>query len=376
MTTASDTRPPRSARRLLMIIVGRASAAQVRLALRSLARQPGFALLAIATLALGIGANTAIFSVLYGSLLRPLPYAQPERLVWMSDSHGNFGGAGANQSVPNLIDVQAGAQLLDSMTLYKMRSGNLSTTDRPERVRIMYASSELFGMLGLPLQLGRDLTPEDDIYDAEAVAILTDETWRNRFGTDPNIVGQTTELDARPVLIIGIASPKFQFRDDPHIIVALQHIGGEQIRGNRGHFPIGRMAPGVDLDALRAELQGIYAGLAQEYPEANEGWTTWAEPLRDFAVGRNERSLQLMAGAAALVLLIACVNVANLMLLRAETRQREFAVRYSLGATRAGLLPLFLSEGLVLALAGGTLAARGRSRRRLLGGRPAGRAGG
>ncbi len=429
MTASTDTKPPAIARRILMLLAGRANATQVeqslaelfqlraqrdgsfkarlwywrqiygfgtqrrslnaaraneiaaglhgggppasegpnplspeawlrdlRLAVRSLRRQPGFAALAIATLALGIGANTAIFSVLHGSLLRPLPYPEPERLVWMSDWHGEFEGAGMNQSVPNLVDLQAGTELLASMAIYKVRSGNLTTAEQPERVRIMYASSELFGTLRLPLQLGRDLTTQDDQFGGEAVAVLTDEIWRTRFGADPSIVGQTTELDARPVLIVGVASPRFQFRGNPQIVMALQHVGAaHELRGNRGHFSIGRMAVGADVESLRDELQGIYAGLEEQYPEANEGWSTWAEPLRDYAVGRNARSLQLMSGAVALVLLIACVNVANLMLVRAETRQREFALRYSLGATRGGLVSLFLSEGLVLAFAGGVV---------------------
>jgi predicted permease len=320
-----------------------------------LRRQPGFALLAIGILALGVGANTAIFSVLYGSLLRPLPFPEADRIVWMSDGHGNFGGAGANQSVPNLVDLQASTRLLESLTIYKIRSGNLSTASEPERVSIMYASSELFRTLGLPLQLGRDFTPDDDLRSAEAVAVLTDETWRIRFGADPAIVGKVTQLDARTVLIVGVADPRFQFPEKPQIIMALQHVGSDERRGNRGHYALGRMAPGAQLDTVRAELQGIYASLVEQYPEANEGWHTWAEPLRDYVVGRNARSLQLMAGAALLILLIACVNVANLMLVRAETRQREFAVRYSLGATRRGLVPLFLSEGIVLAAAGGAL---------------------
>jgi predicted permease len=326
-----------------------------RLAVRALRRQPGFALLAITTLALGIGANTAIFSVLHGSLLRPLPYPEPDRLVWISDSHPSFDGAGANQSLPNLIDLQAGTQLLESVVLYKMRSANLATAGEPERVSIMYASSELFTTLRLPPQLGRDLTGDDDSIGSEPVAILTDTIWRTRFGADPSIVGQTTELDARPVLIAGVASPDFQFRGNPQIVMALQHLGSDEGRGNRGHYSLGRLAVGADLDAANAELQGIYAGLAEEFPEANEGWSAVAEPLADYLVGRNRDSLLLMSGAVALVLLIACVNVANLMLVRAESRHREFAVRYSLGATRAGLLSLFVSEGLVLAIGGGVL---------------------
>ncbi len=326
-----------------------------RLAARSLIRQPGFAALAIMTLALGIGANTAIFSVLYGSLLHPLPYAEPDRLVWLSDGHGDFGGGGANQSVPNLLDLQAGSKLMESSVIYKIRSGNLTTAEDPERVRILYASAGVLGLLGLPPQLGRDLAPEDDRYGGEAVAILTDQLWRSRFGSDPTVVGRTTVVDARPVLIAGVAPAEFMFPGRPELLMALQHEGATLRRGNRGHYGLGRLAPGAELEALRAELQGIFAGLVEQYPEANEGFFTWAEPLRDYAVARNERSLLLTAGAAALVLLIACVNVANLMLVRAETRQREFAVRYSLGATRAGLLSLFLSEGLILALLGGAL---------------------
>ena len=326
-----------------------------RLAVRSLTRQPGFAALAILTLGLGIGANTAIFSVLHGSLLRPLPYAEPDRLVCLSDGHGDFGGGGANQSVPNLMDLRAGSQLMQSSVIYKIRSGNLTTAEAPERVRILYTSAGLLGLLGLPPQLGRDLAPQDDRYGTEAVAILTDELWRSRFGSDPAIVGKIAVVDARPVLIAGVAPAGFMFPRNPQLLMALQHEGATLIRGNRGHFGLGRLAPGAALEALREELQGIFAGLVEQYPEANEGFFTWAEPLRDYAVARNERSLFLMAGAAALVLLIACVNVANLMLVRAQSRQREFAVRYSLGATRAGLLPLFLSEGIVLALLGGAV---------------------
>ncbi len=327
----------------------------IRLAVRSLRRQPGFAALAIGTLALGIGANTAIFSVLHGSLLRPLPYPEPDRIVWLSDSHPNFDGAGANQSVPNLLDVQEATAQLESLALYKMRSGNMTTATTPERVRIMYASHELLGALGSPVQLGRDLLPEDDAAGGQPVVILSDRIWRARFAADPGIVGQTVEVDARPVLVVGVAAPDLYFRGDPQLIMGLQHLGEDFHRGNRGHFSVGRMAPGTDLDAVNSELAGIYAGLAEEYPDANEGWTGVAEPLTDVLVGRNRSSLYLMAGAVGLVLLIACVNVVNLMLVRAESRTREFAVRYSLGATRSRLLPLFLGEGVLLAVSGGAL---------------------
>ena len=325
----------------------------LRLALRGLRRQPGFAALAIATLALGIGANTAIFSVLHGSLLRPLPYPDPDTLLWLSDSHPNFDGAGANQSVPNLVDIQATTRQLESLAIYKTRSDNMTTATEPERVTILYASHELLGTLGLPVRLGRDLQPEDDSSGGQPVAILTDRMWRERFEADPAVIGQTVEVGARPVLIVGVADPAFYFRGDPQLIMGLQHMGTEHVRGNRGHFSVGRIAEGSDLETVNAELAALYAALGEEHPDANEGWSAVGEPLADVFVGRNRASLYLMAGAVVMVLLIACVNVANLMLVRAESRSREFAVRYSLGATRRGLLPLFLSEGMVLSGLGG-----------------------
>ena len=327
----------------------------LRLALRSLRRQPGFAALSIVILALGIGANTAIFSVIHGSLLRPLPYFEPDRLVWLSDGHPNFGGAGADQSVPNQLDLRAASRLMQSSAIYRIASGNLTTADQPERVRVLYTSSEMLSVLGVVPHLGRDLLPSDDIAGTEPVAILTDDIWRTRFGADPSIVGRTTTIDARPVTIVGVAPAGFSFPREPDIVMALQHEGAEFSRGSRSFFAIGRLAAGAEVETLRQELQGIFAGLAEAYPNANEDWFTWAEPLRDYAVGRNERSLFLLGGAVALVLIIACVNVANLLLVRAETWQREFAVRYSLGARRAGLLSHFLSEGLVLSLLGGSL---------------------
>lgn len=328
---------------------------EIRLALRSLARRPGFAFLAIVTLALGIGANTAIFSVIDGAILRPLPYADPDRLVWLSDGHDDFGGSGIDQSLPNLLDLRAGSSLLASSAMYTFGSVNLATAERPERARVLLTSSEMLGTLGVEPRLGRDLLSEDDISGSTRVVILTDEVWRTRFAADPAVVGQNTTVDAAPAVIIGVTGPDFRFPGDPELIMPLQHEGAEYPRGNRYFHAIGRLAPGASIAGLRSELQGIFDGLVEEYPGPNEDWFTWADPMRDFALGRNRQGLFLFGGAVALVLLIACVNVANLLIVRAETRQRELAVRYALGAGRSGLLPHFLSEGLVLALAGGIM---------------------
>jgi predicted permease len=328
---------------------------ELKLAIRSLAGRPGFAALAILTLALGIGANTAIFSVIDGSLLRPLPYADSDRIVWLSDGHENFGGAGVDQSVPNLMDLRAGSRLLGSSAIYTTENSNIATAERPERVLVLRTSSEMLGVLGVPPRIGRDLLPEDDQAGSNPVAILTDEAWRNRFGGDPGIVGRTTTVDATPVEIIGVTPPGFSFPGMPEIIMPLQHVGAELHRGSRSYNAVGRLAEGAELAGLREELQGIFDRLVEEYPGPNEGWFTWADPIRDFATGRNRQSLYLLAGGVALVLLIACVNVANLLIVRAENRHREFAVRYALGAGRAGLVPHFLSEGLVLSLLGGAV---------------------
>ncbi len=327
----------------------------LRLAVRSLARAPGFTAVAVLTLALGIGANTAIFSVIHGSLLAPLPYDHPEGLVWLSDGHPSFGSPRANQSIPNFLDLRAGSHRMRSAAAYRVLDGNLATDAEAARVPILFTSSEMLGVLGVAPRLGRDLLPADDDAGAEPAALLTDGLWRSRYGADPAVVGTTTTVDARPVRIVGVLPASFSFPGRPQLLMALQYVGSDPSRGSRGYFGIGRLAEGADVVSLRAELQGIFDGLVTAYPEANKDWYTWATPLREMIVGRNRHSLVLLGGAVVLVLLIACVNVANLLLVRAERRHRELAVRYSLGARRSRLVSLFLGEGLVLAAAGGAL---------------------
>jgi predicted permease len=327
----------------------------IGLAVRSLTRAPGLAVVAVLTLALGIGANTAIFSVIRGSLLRPLPYADPDGLLGLSDGHPNFGGGGTNQSIPNLMDLRDGSRLLSSVAMYRVLSGNLSTDDGAERVPVLYTSHEMLGTLGVAPARGRDFLAGDDLADAESALILGDAFWRSHFGGDPDVVGRAITMNARTTRIVGILPPSFTFPGDPQVVMAMQHVGAGLRRGSRGYNGIARMAPGADLEGVRAELTGIFAGLREAYPEENGDWLTQAEPLADLAAGRNARSLYLLGGAVALVLLIAVVNVANLLLVRAETRQRELAVRFSLGARRAALLSQFVSEGLVLAIIGGAL---------------------
>lgn len=237
-----------------------------KLAVRSLARNPGFAVLAIVTLALGIGANTAIFSVIDGALLRPLPYSDPDGLVYLSDGHEEFGGAGINQSIPNLLDLRSASSLLSDAAIFTYRNGNLATAERPERVRILRTSHEMLSVLGVAPRLGRDLLLENDLSGSPAVAILTDQTWRARFGADPGIIGRTTTLDAAPVTIIGVLPPDFSFPGVPELIMPLQHVGEDFSRGVRTYNGIGRLVAGAEVEPLRDELQGIFAGIAEQYP--------------------------------------------------------------------------------------------------------------
>jgi predicted permease len=332
---------------------------EMRLAVRSLVKRPGFAALAIITLALGIGANTAIFSVIHGAILAQLPFADPDRLVWLSDGHEDLSPVGVNQTVPNLLDLRDGSRLMQSMAIYTTGNANLATEESPDRVRLLMVSSEWLSVLGTPPQFGRDLAPEDDVAGAPRVALLTDEIWRTRFGADPNIVGQNLSIDSEPVQVAGVAPPEFRFPGNPQVIVPLQHDGGDFSRGWRNFNGVGRLAEGAEVENLSAELQSIFTRLVEEYPGPNEGWSTGAMPLRTMMAGRNTQSLYLLAGGVGLVLLIACVNVANLLIVRAENRHRELAIRYSMGARRAELLSHFLSEGLVLSLAGGALGVAG-----------------
>jgi hypothetical protein len=266
---------------------------EMRLAIRSLMKRPGFAALAIVTLALGIGANTAIFSVIHGSLLAQLPFPEPDRLVWLSDGHAELAPTGLDQSIPNLTDLRDASRQLESAAFYTFGNVNLATEESPDRVQTLAVSSEWLSVLGIPPRIGRDLAPEDDVLGSPRVAILTDEIWRIHFGADPNIVGQSISIDSRPVQVVGIAPPEFRFPMNPQILVPLQHVGADLNRASRGFNGVGRLAEGAEVDALNAELRSIFDRLVVEYPDANQHWSTGAVPLRAMMAGQNTQSLFL-----------------------------------------------------------------------------------
>jgi predicted permease len=324
-----------------------------RLALRSLVRRPGFAAIGVLTLALGIGANTAIFSVIYGSLLRPLPYDRPDELVWLGEWYKDWPTGGASLNRANYLDLKNGSTRIPEMAAYEIESSNFSGSDWPARIRGARIEPGFFPTLGVVPRFGRGFTRDDNHRDAPPTAVLTDGLWQELFGGDTDVVGRTVTVNAEPHTVIGVLPAGFTFMGDPRFFKPFRWDGIEPPRGGRNINAVGRLAPGVPLRTAWDELTAIYARLEADYPEENDNWTVWVEALGERALGASRRSLLLLGGAVGLVLLIACVNVANLLLVRAETRQRELAVRFALGSGRGGLLPTFLSESLLIAVAGG-----------------------
>jgi putative ABC transport system permease protein len=336
-------------------------AQDLRYAWRSLRRQPGYAVIAVATLALGIGANTAIFSVIYGSVLRPLPFPDAGRVMRIADQgQGSSPYAMSNMSVLNFLDLREEVELFEDLVPYVSWSATLSGDRAPRRLRGQRIGTGFFALLRMPPQLGREFLPEDLVPGAPPVAVVSDALWRREFEGDPDILGTMVTLNSVSYAVVGVASADFSFPHyNPDVSTPLVFSQDQlQRRRRRSIDGLGRLKAGVTPEAGLRELRTLFGRLEERYPEANEGRTMTALPVHQWMVGqRGPRLLRLFGGAVLLVLLIACVNVANLMIARSETRQRELAVRAALGASRLRLARHFLSESLLLALLGGALGA-------------------
>jgi predicted permease len=325
-----------------------------RFALRSLARTPAFSAVAVLCLALGIGANAALFSVLNAVLLRPLPFVEPDRLVRLYETQGEKGQGSV--SVPNFRDWQAQNTGFEQLAAWEDGSLNLQGNAEPERVQAVMATPNLFSLLRARPLVGRTFTPGTDGPSSAPVAVLSEDLWRTRFGADPSLIGRTVRLDGVPHMVLGVMPRSFDFPAGGDATDAwVLYRPTEQEAANRGsHFlaVIGRLKDGVSLEQATTQLTSVAARLEKEYPDLQTGRGVRVRPLREDLVGNVRPALLILFGAVAMVLLIACANMANLLLARAAVRQREVAIRLALGATRARLIRQFLVESLVLSLAG------------------------
>ncbi|MGH9742145.1 MAG: ABC transporter permease, partial [Candidatus Acidiferrum sp.] len=327
----------------------------IRYAVRLLAKSPGFTVVAVLTLALGIGANTAIFSVVNGVLLRPLPFRDPSRLVIVAEK-SPF--PVISTSYENYLDWRDQSHSFESIQAVRAGAITLTGAGDPERLNVQMATAGLFSMLGISPQIGRTFLPEEDRAGGTPVALLSYGLWQRRFGGSHGILGKTIDLDSQPYTIVGVLPAGFQILQPADLFLPFMPWAKtlpDDRNWHPGIIPLARLKPGVSRAEARAEMVGITKRLEQQYPDYNTGTSADVVGLQDQLVKNSRPALLLLLGAVSFVLLISCVNVANLLLSRAASRGREIAIRAAMGAARARIVQQLLTESVLLSLAGGLL---------------------